>query len=132
MDQNKINTKKNKKQKNIDEKDFIFQEKKDLLDKLFIMYPYLETEKNHIFSTCLNVINEEKNIKQINDEKKILVLEQFSHENKTFFKDKQGGIWNDEGDLIGSISEYDKENNPICEFFDKKYDIDLDFDNKLF
>lgn len=98
----------------------------ELLEKLINMYPYLEKEKQHIISECINKKPNQKKISNKKEQKSPIILEQFKYQDKIYYKDKHNKIWNDKAELIGVISGYDNETGvPICEMFDKKY-IQLD------
>jgi hypothetical protein len=84
--------------------DMIDKEKKNMLNKIFKMYPNLKTDQQKIMEACFkkkSVENEEPIIPKLKEE---IVLEQFSINGKKYYKDKCECIWNNEAELIGIIN----------------------------
>ena len=98
--------------------DVIMKEKQEFLDKLIDMYPFLENEKQNIYSKCLtdDVDKKKKHtIKKIDKEE--IILEQFKYNNKIYYKDKVGGILDENAELVGFINSIDSNGNHNCTFF---------------
>ena len=97
----------------------------ELLDKLFELFPELKNENKHLIKkkSLHNIINE----KDLNE----IVLDEFKIKDKVYYRDQNGGIWNQDAQLIGIIKNYDQAGDPICIFFDDKKEIDTDINNLL-
>jgi len=98
----------------------------EIVDKLFEIFPELKDKKKYLNKTSLqNIINGES-IESKNE----ILLEEFTYNETVYFKDSNGGIWNEDADLVGIVNGVDKEGMHVCLFFDEKYNIDIDI-NKI-
>lgn len=97
----------------------------ELLDKLFELFPELKNENKYLIK--------KKSLHNIIDEKELneIVLEEFEIKDKICYRDHNGGIWDKDANLIGIIKNYDKDENPICIFFEDKHEIETDLINLL-
>jgi len=108
-------------------KQHVDKSKADMLNKLISLYPYLETEKEQILqcisdqptapapTTTTNPLAPAK--KKRNNP---IVLEQITFDNVVYFKDKNGGLWSGQAELVGVIRN-GTDGEPVCELFCKKY-----------
>ena len=60
-----------------------------------------------------------------------IVLEKFLYKGTSYYKDKFGIIWDQNATIIGSTKGFDVNGEPICYFFDTKYDSDIDIKKYL-
>ena len=86
--------------------------KNKLVNKLFNMFPDLNNEDKHI----LNEKKKEDDTLEKTNEKREKVFEQFKYKDKTYYKDDNENVWDQEANIVGKIIEYDDKNNPICDF----------------
>lgn len=85
--------------------DTIDKEKKDMLNKIFEMYPKLKTDEKKIMEECFKKKpkqdEEESNAPKLKEE---IVLEQIKINGKVYYKDKCGGIWDSKADVVGIVN----------------------------
>lgn len=106
--------------------------KMELLTKLFNMYPYLETEKENIIHKCISNTDYNKHIfKPIVKKNNAIVLEQIIYDNNTYYKDKFGGVWDSNAELVGVIKNCESNNTYLCELFCNRYNTNIDLKNIL-
>lgn len=101
----------------------------EVIEKLFEIFPELKDKKTYLLNkkSIQHIING-ANIQQPNE----ILLEEFTYNDIVYFKDINGGIWNEDAELVGTIKGIDKDNKPLCIFFDEKYhDMKLDIDKIL-
>lgn len=86
--------------------------KMEIIEKLFEIFPDLKDQNKHI------ITKKDKNqiINDDNDDNEI-ILDEFQIENKTYYRDKHGGIWNENAELVGILK--DSEDISNCIFFNQ-------------
>lgn len=95
----------------------------ELIEKLFEIFPDLK-DQNKYFTDKKPLIVEDNDANEI-------VLDEFTLNEKIYYKDKNGGIWNNNAELIGITKKNDDvTGTPICTFFEKSYDLNIDI-NKI-
>lgn len=103
-------------------KNSLDDDKMEIIEKLFEMFPDLKDQTKFIDNknnqSSINVEND-------NDENEI-ILSEFQIADKIYYKDKYGGIWNDNAEMIGTTKKNDIHGNAICIFFDKQFDTTMD------
>jgi hypothetical protein len=80
--------------------DIIEKEKKEMLSEIFKMYPKLKTDEKKIMEKCFKKSKKDDKFKY----KEEIVLEQITINNKKYYKDTSGGIWNDKANIVGVIN----------------------------
>jgi hypothetical protein len=60
-----------------------------------------------------------------------IVLEKFFYKGTQYYKDKFGIVWDQNAIIIGSTKGFDVNGDPICYFFDTKYDCGTDIKSIL-
>jgi len=113
----------NDKLQNNEFKNGLDNSKMEIIEKLFEMFPDLKDQNKYLLDNKLK----QPVIDNDNDENEI-ILSEFQIENKTYYKDKYGGIWNENSEIIGISKKNDDNGIPICTFFDKQYDMTMDID----
>lgn len=108
----------------------IKHEKETLLKKLFDMFPYSNEDKEQIIKEFMK--NEEVKKEEKKGKPKIpeTVLEQFSYNNEIYYFDKEGSVWNDKANIIGSYECLTDNNKPKNIYFFNnviKKSIDINF-----
>lgn len=92
-------------EKKTDINDTIDKEKKDMLNKIFKMYPKLKTDEKKIMEECFKKKpkkdEEEGNVPKLKEE---IVLEQIKINGKVYYKDKCGGIWDSKAEVVGIVN----------------------------
>ena len=110
---------------NNDFKNGLDDSKMEIIEKLFEMFPDLKDQNKYIINKIKTPI-----IDNDSDENEI-ALNEFQIENKTYYKDKHGGIWNENSEIIGISKKNDDKGNPICIFFDKQFDTSIDIEKLI-
>lgn len=100
-------------------------EKIKSIEKFFTLYTGLQNEKDIVIKKLYELLNRKTSKSQITTNllPTQIVLDEFTYNNKTYYSDKNNGIWNRKAELIGII-EKSKQSNPIYHFFDKLKKID--------
>lgn len=117
----------------------ITKEKQDFLEKLIDMYPFLEIEKQKIYDECIPPSNQDdentttdlshsksKYKHKKNTKKEEIVIEQFQHDGKLYYKDQHNGILDENANLVGVIRGVDDIGTEIYEFFDNGHGLTVE------
>ena len=94
--------------------------KMEIIEKLFEIFPDLKDQTKFIDNNNNNNNQSGINVENDNSENEI-VLSEFQIMDKTYYKDKYGGMWNDNAEIIGTSKKNDTDGNPICVFFDQNF-----------
>lgn len=95
--------------------------KKEFIDKIFELFPGLKDKskvKNPV-PVDTKIINDDNTEDEI-------PLSEFKYNNKIYYKDKFGAIWDNDTNIVGSSKQNDADGNPVCVFFDHDYKINID------
>ena len=78
-------------------------EKMELIEKLFKLFPELKDKNKHIVIQD----NKKETVTETTDEN-LVVLDVLNYDGKIYYKDKLGGIWDEQCDLVGIFGCQDK------------------------
>lgn len=94
---------------NLDE--IIMKEKQGLLDRLFDMYPSLETNRKDIVKNCLTkkAHKSEEEIKADYTNNNEIILEKICIDQKNYYKDRKGSIWDQTAQVCGVVDSTGSE-----------------------
>ena len=102
--------------------------KRNVLNKLFNMMPYLETMKEDIVNECIKEKKEPKKkaIKKPtkNEIEGEIVFNEIEYKGEILYTDDYGSLWNDKAEIIGSV-RYDDKGLPNYALFDSEFNIDI-------
>jgi|688.fasta_scaffold233316_3 hypothetical protein len=91
----------------------------EFVEKLFKIFPELKDDKKMASKNNVAIIGSN------NDEE--IVLEEFKIDDMIYYKDAYNGIWNTNAELIGTY--HYTEGISVYNFFNKQYDLTLNFNN---
>ncbi|QKF93791.1 hypothetical protein QKU48_gp0333 [Fadolivirus algeromassiliense] len=98
-------------------KEGLDDKKMELIEKLFELFPDLK-EKNKF------IIEQKKNIVE-DDTSNEIILDEFTYNNKKYYKDKLGAIWDEDANILGIIKNNDENGNPVCLFFNHDWNLNI-------
>lgn len=101
-----------------DFKEGMDDKKMELIEKLFEIFPDLKEKNKFIIEPKKNIV--------VEDESDEIILDEFKYNDKIYYKDKLGAIWDENANILGVTKKNDEAGNPICIFFD--HDIKLNID----
>lgn len=79
------------------------KEKMEIIEKLLTVIPITEPQKKIILDGIIGLDDKnEKNNKTVDYSKFNIVLDEFEYNNIIYYRDKAGGIWNENCELVGS------------------------------
>ena len=117
-----------KKDINFDFDNELNEEKMELIEKLFEIFPDLKDEKKYIYDSIKKKDNYHFISNEISNE---VLLEEFLYNDIVYYKDKFGVIWDKDAKIIGSIKTINENGKQICFFFNTNYNVNLNIDDIL-
>jgi len=99
--------------------------KQELIEKLFEIFPDLKDQNKYFIDKKPSIVEDNDN--DANE----IVLDEFTLGEKVYYKDRSGGVWNNNAELVGITKKNDDITGiPLCVFFEKTYDLNTDI-NKI-
>lgn len=98
-------------------KEGLDEKKLELIEKLFEIFPDLKEKNKFIIENKKNIV--------IEDECDEIILDEMKHNGIIYYRDKMGGIWDENANIVGVTKSNDENGNPVCIFFDQQFDLNI-------